>query len=483
MIDIRPVGYVIGWLVAALGGFMLIPLFTDLHVGDRNAGAFAASAILTIMVGTVTALACSNSDREDIGVQESFLLATGVWAVFPLFGALPFWLGEPNASFTDAFFEAMSALTTTGATVFTGLEYMSHSVLLWRGMLQWFGGLGIVVVAMVFLPTLKVGGMQIFRSEAFDTMGKMLPRAGEIAMSLTMIYAALTFGCFMGYTFAGMGSFDALVHSMTTASTGGMANQDSSFAEFNAATHYVAIIFMILSALPFVRFLQLINGTAMPFFRDTQIRTFILVLAAFVLILSIDYALEAEEAFGESALREVIFNIASISTGTGYSSADYQLWGPTAAAMFFVLGLLGGCSGSTACSAKIFRYQLMFSAVSAAVKQLHSPNRVYTPRYEGRPVSDDILNSVMVFFMFFFLTMAVSAILLMMIGLDPVTAVSGAATAIANIGPGLGDEIGPAGNFSGLPAAAKWVLATVMLIGRLELMSVFVLFTVAFWRG
>jgi trk system potassium uptake protein TrkH len=461
---------------------MVFPMIADLVVGDQNFRVFAAAAILTIFAGSVTVLACANSDRRGMGVQESFLLATGVWAVFPFFGAIPFWLGTPHVSFTDAFFEAMSALTTTGATVLTGLEFLPPGVLLWRGMLQWFGGLGIVIVAMVFLPTLKVGGMQIFRSEAFDTLGKILPRAGEIAFSLTTIYATLTFLCFMGYVFTGQNTFDALVHAMTTCSTGGMANTDASFGALGGPTHYVAVVFMVLAALPFVRFLQLAQGTARPLYRDTQIHGFLLVIGGFTVVLSLYYALRAEGPF-EPAFREVLFNVTSIATGTGYSSADYDTWGPMAVTMFFVIGLIGGCSGSTACSVKIFRYQLLLAAISAEVKRLHSPNRVITPRYDGRPVSGEVLNSVMAFFMFFYLSLAVTAVLLVMMGLTPITAISGAATAIANIGPGLGPEIGPAGNFAGLPDAAKWLLSAAMLVGRLELMSVLVIFTAAFWRG
>ncbi|HMQ94930.1 MAG TPA: TrkH family potassium uptake protein [Amaricoccus sp.] len=482
MVDVRPVGYLVGWLVTALGLSMALPLVADLAAGSANARVFATTAILVIVSGAVLAFACSSGASARMGVQESFLLATGTWAVFPIFGALPFWFGAPQASFTDAFFEAMSGLTTTGATVFTSLDTLPPGTLLWRGMLQWFGGLGIVIVAMVFLPTLKVGGMQIFRSEAFDTMGKILPRAGEIALSLSLIYALLTFLCFMAYVFTGMPAFDSAVHAMTTLATGGMANHDLSFSVYGASAHYVATAFMLLAALPFIRFLQFFAGDPKPIWRDPQIRGFLLVVAAFVTLLSAWLALVRPGPF-EPAFREVLFNVVSIITGTGYSSADYDTWGSFAMTMFFVLGLIGGCSGSTACSVKIFRYQLMLASVSAEVKRLHAPNRVFAPRYDGHPVSQRVLDSVMAFFMFFFLTLAVVAVMLVLVGLDPLTAISGSATAIANIGPGLGPVIGPAGNFSTLPDAAKWILAATMLVGRLEILSVFVLFGAAFWRA
>lgn len=482
MLDFRPVGYVIGWLVAALGLSMVLPMLADFSEGLVHGRTFATAAIITIVIGAATAFSCGGGDARGMGVQESFLLATGVWTVFPFFGALPFLFGAPQATVTDAFFESMSALTTTGATVFVGLEELPPGTLLWRGMLQWFGGLGIVVVAMVFLPTLKVGGMQIFKSEAFDTMGKILPRAGEIALSLASLYFTMTFLCFMAYLFAGMETFDAVVHSMTTLSTGGMANSDSSFSDYGPMIHYVAVFFMFAAALPFIRYIQLLAGAPRPFWRDTQIRGFLLVIAVFVALLSAWLAATEDGPF-EPALREVLFNVVSICTGTGYASTDYDSWGPFAMTMFFVLGLIGGCSGSTACSVKIFRYQLLLSVISAEVKRLHSPSRVFTPRYEGRPVSQEVLDSVMAFFMFFFLTLAIVAVLLVMVGLDPLTAISGAATAIANVGPGLGPEIGPSGNFAGLPAIAKWILIATMLIGRLEVLSVFVLFSATFWRA
>ena len=482
MIDVRPVGYFIGWLVAALGASMMLPMLADLLTGSENAHVFATTAILTVVFGVLMSLACARGGQTTIGRQQGFLLTTGIWVVFPAFGALPFWLGAPRASFTDAMFEAMSAITTTGSTVFVGLADLPAGTLLWRGMLQWFGGLGIVVVALVFLPALKVGGMQLFRSEAFDTLGKILPRAGEIAFRLTAIYMTLSVLCFLGYVVAGMNHFDAAVHAMTTVSTGGMANTDASFIVYTPLAHYVAVVFMILAALPFIRFVQLASGAARPLLRDTQVRAFLVTILVTVAALSA-WLLFVQRLPAERTIREVVFNIVSVITGTGFTSTDYNLWGPLAMTVFFVIGLVGGCSGSTVCSVKIFRYQLLFSTISAHVKQLHSPSRVFNVRYEGRPVEVDVMDSVIAFFMLFYLTLATSALLLVLVGLSPITAISGAATALANIGPGLGPEIGPVGNFAGLPPAAKWILTVTMLLGRLEIMSVLVLFSAAFWRN
>ena len=481
MIDLRPVGYVIGLVVAALGVTMLVPFIADVVEARGEVGTFAVSGLITIVSGAALMLACANSDRQSLSIQQTFLLTVGVWAVLPAFGALPFVLGEPRATVTNAVFEAMSGFTTTGSTVFTGLETLPRGTLMWRGIMQWIGGIGIIVVAMAFLPTLRVGGMQIFRSEAFDTMGKVLPRAAEIAISISTIYLTVTVACFVGYSASGLGLFDAMVHAMTTVATGGFANTDASFGAYKGAAEYVAVAFMVIASLPFVRYVQLVAGSARPLLRDSQVRAFLGMLGVTVLVVAVWQVL-TQGAAGELAFREALFNVTSIATGTGYASADYQLWGSFPVAVIFLIGLVGGCAGSTCCSIKIFRFQLVFAAIRTQIKQIHNPHGVFGPRYAGRPVSQDVLSSVMAFFVMFFLTLAVAAILLALMGLEPVTAISGAVTALANIGPGLGPEIGPSGNFAGLPDQAKWVLIAAMLIGRLELMSVYVLFTLTFWR-
>ncbi|MEM9870972.1 MAG: TrkH family potassium uptake protein [Pseudomonadota bacterium] len=480
--DLRPVGYVIGLLVAVLGAAMLLPMLVDLAEGRGHWFVFAESALITLVVGGVMALSCANSVREGLTIQQTFLLTTGVWLALPVFGALPFWFGATEAAYVDAFFEAMSGLTTTGSTVLSGLEDLPKGLLLWRGILQWLGGIGIIVVAMVFLPELRVGGMQIFRTEAFDTFGKILPRATEIASRISVIYLALTLICALAYIGAGMDAFDATVHAMTTIATGGFANYDASFAAFGPAASYVACIFMILAALPFVRFVQLSAGTARPLIHDTQIHVFLATAFGVVSLIALANVIRTED-ITEPALRTALFNSVSLMTGTGYANADYMQWGGFAVAVLFFTGLIGGCAGSTACSIKVFRYQLLFASIRAQLQKTRSPHGIFTPRYAGRPVGEDVLNSVMSFFMFFVVTLGVLAVALAMTGLDFVTSVSGAATALANIGPGFGDQIGPAGNFADLNDTAKWLLSAGMLIGRLELMAVYVIFTVGFWRA
>jgi trk system potassium uptake protein TrkH len=335
---------------------------------------------------------------------------------------------------------------------------------------------------MVFLPELRVGGMQIFRSEAFDTMGKILPRATEIAARISVIYVGLTVLCGLTYVALGMSGFDALMHALTTLSTGGFSSSDASFGAFQGPLEYVAAVFMILASLPFVRYIQLVAGTARPLFRDRQVRAYLGTILALSLVLTL-YRVFMNGDGWEHGFREALFNVTSIISGTGYASVDYQLWGAAPVVLFFLIGFIGGCAGSTSCSIKVFRWQILFASISTQVRRLYAPHGIFEPRFEGRPVEEEVVSSVMAFFVLFFVSMGIVAVLLGLTGLDFVTSVSGAATAIGNIGPGLGEIIGPAGNFSSLNDAAKWILAAAMLFGRLELIAVLVLFTAAFWRA
>lgn len=482
MIDMRPVGYVIGILVVFLGLTMLAPLAVDFGQGNGHWPVFATSAAITIISGGFLALASSNGTHIGLDIQKTFLLTTLVWVALSVFAAIPFILGFTNANLVDAIFEAVSGITTTGSTVFNELDKMPKGLLLWRGILQWLGGIGIIVVAMVFLPELRVGGMQIFRAEGFDTLGKILPRATTIAFQISIIYVGITMACGLSYVLAGMNFFDAVVHAFTTVATGGFSNYDGSFSVFSWKVEYVAILFMILSALPFVRYVQLINGQSTAVLKDPQVKTFILLIILLVLLSTFVLSIQLNLSF-ELVFRKALFNITSILTGTGYASTNYMLWGGFLVSLLFFVGLIGGCAGSTTCSVKIFRYQIVFASIASQLKRIHSPNGVFIPRYQGRQISDDILNSVLTFFVVFFASLGILAVLLSLTGLDLITSLSGAAAALANIGPGLGETIGPDGNFSSLSDTAKWLLIAGMLIGRLELMAVYILFTLKFWRN
>ena len=482
MMDLRPVGYVVGLAVMALGLAMVFPLLLDIAESRGEWTVFAQSSILTVLTGGLVALACRNGVQPGLTIQQTFLLTTGLWVVLPLFAALPFMLGESDLRFVDAFFEAMSGLTTTGGTVINGLDTLPQGLLLWRGLMQWLGGIGIIIVAMVFLPELRVGGMQLFKAEAFDTFGKILPRATEIASRISVIYLAMTMMCIASYLLAGMNTFDATVHAMTTISTGGMGNYDASFGAIDPASEYVASVFMALAALPFVRFVQMTAGTARPLLVDPQVRAFLMTIFVIVMSLTLWRFVQQGDP-SEQVFRESLFNTISIITGTGYASENYMTWGPLPIAVIFFTGLIGGCAGSTSCSIKIFRYQLLFASIRVQMRRIRLPHGIFIPRYAGRAVDDDVLTSVMSFFVFFVVSLGVMAVLLSFTGLDFITSISGAAAALGNIGPGLGDTIGPAGNYAPLNDSAKWILSAGMLIGRLELLAVYAIFTINFWRS
>jgi trk system potassium uptake protein TrkH len=482
MIDIRPVGYIVGWLVLLLGALMIVPMLLDLAEDNGNAGAFAVSAVLTMVAGATVTVACAEERKAGLSPRQGFLLTTAAWTVFPAFSGLPLMLGAPHLSFTDAFFEFSSAMTTTGATVIVGLDHLPAGALLWRGMVTWIGGMGVILLAMILLPALNIGGMQILRNADFNTLGKIMPRAKSVALSIGAAYLALTAACTLGYLWSGMSSFDALVQSFSTIATGGMSNHDASFADVSPAGQYVGTVFMLLGAMSFIRFVQLARGDPAAFFADSQIRTFLLIFAALAAGLILARALNGDR-IDERAVREVLFNLSSVISTTGFTSTDYSLWGPSAEVIFFCAMMICGCSGSTAGGAKVFRYQLLLGAISGEVRRLHSPSVVFTPRFQGQAVTADVMDSVMAFFMLFFLTLGIGAVALVLLEVDPLSAISGAAACLTNVGPGLGPIIGPVGNYSTLPDAAKWVCSFLMLVGRLELMTAYVLATAAFWRG
>jgi trk system potassium uptake protein TrkH len=482
MPDLRPVGYVIGLLVAALGALMLIPTAFDLAAGNGHWPAFLESAVITAVTGGLVALASANGVGQGLTLQQVFLLTTGVWVVLPLFGALPFVLGEPRAGLTDAFFESMSGMTTTGTTVFVGLDHMPAGTLLWRGILQWLGGLGIVIVAMLFLPVMKVGGMQFFRSEGFDTLGKVLPRALDISAALIQVYLLLTLAAGIGYYLVGMTAFDALVHALTTVATGGFSTRDASFGAFQGAPEYVGAVLMLLSTLPFIRFVQLIQGQAGPLWRDRQVRAYVRWTAIATVLVFASNLAEGRMA-GEAALREALFNVTSIFSGTGFTSMDLTRWSTFAFVVLLVVGAIGGCTASTGCSIKVFRYLILFEAIRTQIRRLYSPNLVAPLRFDGRPVEFDVLNSVIALFTLYIVTFGVLSVALGLTGLQTRTAITAAWTAVFNVGPVFGAGVGATGAVDAFPAAAKWLMIFGMLLGRLELVSVLVLFTVRFWRA
>lgn len=482
MLDIRPVLMVIGILLMILGVAMLVPAAVDVSEGNPDWLVFFTSSMATLFIGACLYIA-NRGMQTGLSIRQAFLVTTLSWVFLAGFGALPLHLSELNMSFTDAYFEAMSGLTTTGSTVLTGLDTMPPGILLWRSILQWLGGVGIVVMAVAVLPMLQIGGMQFFKTEAFDTSEKILPRATQISGSLITVYLVLTFFCAFAYFAAGMSLFDAINHAMTTIATGGYSTHDASMGYFtNPAIHWIAVVFMFAGALPFLLFVKTLQGSWRALWQDQQVRGFIRTLLVFSGIISV-YLILTDTHSGEWALRYSFFNITSLMTGTGYANIDYAIWGAFPTTIFFLVTFVGGCTGSTSCGVKIMRWQVMFLALKQHVKRVAYPNGIFNPRYNGQKLGDNVIASVMSFVFLYFLSFILLALFLSLTGLDPITSVSGAATAISNVGPGLGPIIGPAGNFAPLSDLAKWVLSFAMILGRLEVFSILILFLPDFWRN
>ncbi len=482
MFDFRPIFFVVGLLLTTLAVAMCAPLVLDLANGHGEWRVFAGSAALTAFIGVIMILTTRSPIRR-MNIRQAFILTTGSWLVLTMFSALPFVFSELDLSYTDAFFEAMSGITTTGSTVITGLDNAPGGILLWRALLQWLGGIGIIVMAIAILPVLKIGGMQLFRMESSDHSEKVMPRVTQVASGIGFVYLVLTGICALALWAVGFDGFDAIAHAMTTIATGGFSTSDASIGGFdNAAAEMIVTFFMIIGGLPFVLYLKAVRGQPGALFRDSQVRCFIVVIVFCIVVLGIWHHFATGAPLGQS-YREVAFNVVSVITGTGYSSADYGGWGAFAIGMFFFLMFIGGCAGSTTCGIKIFRFQVLYATAEAQIHRLVQPHGVFVPHFNKQPITEEIAGSVMGFFFLFVITFAAIALALGAIGLDFLTAVSGAATAICNVGPALGDIIGPVGNFSTLPDSAKWVLSAGMLLGRLELFTVMVMLAPSFWRG
>ncbi len=437
---------------------------------------FLRASLLTLTVGASICLAVSASLGE-MTRRDTFLMTASVWLTAALAGALPLYLW--SLGFTDAFFEAMSGITTTGSTVMSGLDTTAHGILMWRAMLQWIGGVGFIVTGIALLPILKVGGMQLFRTESSDTGQKELGSATRFAAATMWAYFGLTLACGVIYHIGGMTPFEATVHAMTTLSTGGYSTSDASFGHFQSPfLQWAATVFMVLASVPFVWYIRAVHQRI---FRSEQVVVFLKVLVAAILLLTI-WRIQSSSTPPLEALRYVAFNVASVVSSTGYATTDYTTWGPPAVVAFFLLSMVGGCTGSTAGGAKIMRWIIFFRSIRIRLRSIRFPHGIFTMTYEGRKVEPDVLDGVISFLTLFVVTVAVLAFALALTGLDFATATSGALTAIANVGPGVGPIIGPAGNFSSLPDAAKWIVVFGMYAGRLEMLTIFVLLFPVFWR-
>ena len=483
--QLRVVILALGIMTALLGAAMIPSWLLDLSDRSAEWPIFAASAtVLLLFGGGLIILAGGRPARS--GAREAFLLTVLVWVVLPALAAIPF-IGH-GMSFTNAMFESVSGLTTTGATVIDNLDTQPRGLLLWRAILQWIGGIGIIVTAIAILPMLRVGGMQLFQLESSDVSGKFMPRIGEITAQTGMIYLFISAACALTYIVCGLSAFDAIAHAMTTVAAGGYSTYDASFGAFyDTPAPLAATFFMIIAGLPFsLLALAMLHGRVKPLLSDPQPRLFIgLILGITILIFLLRMAENHDIIFINplAGFAETMFNVVSVMTGTGYATATYDSWGEAAVLVFLVTIFLGGCAGSAACGIKMFRLEISFRAVIAHTQRMISPNRVVRVRYGDKVVDNNTLQSVMIFVFLYMATFIGAAILLSLTGLDPLTAISGSATSVSNVGPGLGPIIGPAGTFEPLTDRAKWICAIAMLLGRLEFTAVFVLMTRRFWRG
>ncbi len=480
---IAPLIKLLGLLLVLLGSFKAAP---TLLLAFQNEAAdtkiFLFSMLFTLGCGGIMVFIGSLAPFHLRG-RQIFLLTTLSWIVLSLFSALPLFFGSTQLSIADAIFESVSGLTTTGSTILTGLDSMSHGILLWRAILQWLGGIGIIVLGMAILPFLQVGGMRLFQSESSDWSEKALPRSGTLAKAIGKVYVGLTTLCVLSYWLAGMNPFDALVHGMTTSATGGFSNYDASMGQFAATPSilWIGIVFMFLGSLPFVLFVHMIQGNPRPIFKDSQVQALAKILLVAVLIMTF-YLVNQQNWAWSAAFTQAAFNIVSVISTTGFSSTDYNGWGNFAVLFFLYIMFIGGCSGSTSGGFKVFRHQLSLVLMRNQMMTLLHPRGVFSQQYNGRPVPDDVIRSMVAFAFFFFATIAVLALALSFMGLDFISSFTAAVTAVANIGPGLGDTIGPAGNFATLPDLGKWLMSLGMILGRLEIVTFMILFTRAFWR-
>lgn len=481
MIKFQIVGFTIGALLTILGFSELVPAFMDWGESS-NAYVFFESAAACLFFGGALILANYRHTKE-LTAKEAFLLTTLSWFLISIFAAIPLYLSDIHISYIDAFFEIVSGITTTGSTVLTGLDHMSHGILLWRSIVQWIGGIGIIGFALVFLPFLQVGGMQLFRTESSDKSEKIMPRTGHIATAVLVVYLLLTGVFCVTYKILGMNWFDAVNHSMTTIATAGYSTHDASFGYFHSYSLDMAgSLFMIMSGLPFLLYVRLIYQGKFDFFRDDQFKAFVGMMAAFIGTMTIWLWYTSDYTLADS-FRYSAFNIASVVSTCGYATTDYLKWGPYSAAFFLFASYLGACAGSTSGGIKTMRIVICVKSVGKQIKNLIYPHGVFSVWYQGAPLNDDVINSVLGFLGLYVISNAFFTFTLTLTGLDLATSMSAVATAFSNTGPGIGDTIGPAGNFAPLPDTAKLILCLCMILGRLEIMTVFVLFTKGFWRA
>ncbi len=485
MTSFKPVLFITGITLGVLAASMSIPLLVDLQTLNEDWKVFAVCMTFTAFFSGILILSNKMTNLE-LSTKQIFFTTGFSWLLIILFASLPFKFSILNLSTEDAFFEAMSGFTTTGATVIQNLDLAPPGILIWRAILQWLGGIAILVMAMSVLPYLRVGGMQIFQSE--NTHAERLrPRLIKQITGIILVYLALSLVCALAYSLAGLNRFDAVAHAMTTISTGGFSTHNNSFLTIqNRSAEIIAIIFMIIGGMPFIMFLKAVKGQAIGIFKDSQTRTYLIIIALAALVLGSWLNAYQEPAAG-NAMRIGLFSVVSMMTGTGFANDDFASWNHPGGSFGFCLLLflmvVGGCAGSTTCGIKIFRFQILYAVAQAQIAKLLSPSGVIIPRYQGKPVLDDAIISIMGFFFTFAVVFVVGVLALSLMNIDMITSISAVIACLANAGPGFGEIIGPTGTYEPLPIGAKWVLSLCMLLGRLEFFTVLVMLSPHFWRS
>ena len=479
MSNYKTVFFTLGILQIILGISMVFPIIIQI-IFDELDSSFIGASLITIIFGTLFFLSNLDHDKK-LSLQNAFLLTALSWLSIAVFSSLPFIFSNLNLSITDSFFESMSGITTTGSTIITDLNSSPKAILLWRALLQWLGGIGIIVMAITLMPIMNVGGMQLFKVSSGDASEKILPKTKEITLRLILIYLILTFLCSFFYNICGMKFFDSLTHSMTTIATGGFSNYNESIGYFNnIKIEIISMIFIILGSIPFIAYIKFLSGKKNIFYTDTQIKSFIKIIFYSILILFI-YLTIFNKSFSDVSLRSISFNVISILTGTGYVTQNFDDWGSFPLIYFLILMFIGGCAGSTACGIKIFRVQILYLFLKNQLKKIIYPRGIFIIKYDNNNVNEKFMASIIAFIYLYIIIFFIITAMLSLSGLDFTTSISGAATSISNVGPGLGELIGPNGNFSQLPDFSKWVLSFGMILGRLELFAILVLFLPSFW--
>jgi trk system potassium uptake protein len=481
MSNYKTVFFTLGILQIILGISMVIPILTQIIYSELDSS-FIGAAIISVIFGVLFFLSNLNHDKK-LNLQQAFLLTALSWFSIAIFGSLPFIFSSLELSMTDSFFESMSGITTTGSTIILNLEEAPRSILLWRAMLQWLGGIGIIVMAITLMPIMNVGGMQLFKISSNDSSEKLLPKSKEIALRLIYVYLSLTTLCAFTYNIFGMNIFDSITHSMTTIATGGFSNYNESIGYFDSLSIEISsMIFIILGSLPFIVYVKFLNGDKKIFFSDVQIKSFIKIIMFSVILLSI-YMFFQSNSFSIKSLRPIFFNVISILTGTGYVTGEFDVWGNFTLVFFLTLMFIGGCAGSTTCGIKIFRIQILYLFIVNQLKKIIYPKGIFLIKYDKNTVDDKFMASIISFIFLYLVIFFLITAFLTLSGLDFVTSISGAATSISNVGPGLGSTIGPSSNFANLPEISKWILSFGMILGRLELFAILVLFLPSFWKN